>query len=229
MNLPSLRYLTQAGGKLSPELSAEFAEICARKGMKFIVMYGQTEATARMSYLPWEFARSKAGSIGMAIPGGAFSLRGDDGEDIKTPMAVGELIYSGENVTHGYAGNRFDLARGDDRGGVLETGDMAYFDEDGFYFIAGRKKRFLKIFGNRVNLDETEALIKSGGFDCACGGVDDNLKIYVTSDDINGVRKFLLDKTYINSAGFSVVHIREIPKNPSGKVLYRELERFEFN
>jgi acyl-CoA synthetase (AMP-forming)/AMP-acid ligase II len=224
MNLPSLRYLTQAGGKLSPELSAEFAEICARKGVKFIVMYGQTEATARMSYLPWEFARSKAGSIGMAIPGGAFSLRGDDGEDIKTPMAVGELIYSGENVTHGYAENRFDLARGDDRGGVLETGDMAYFDEDGFYFIAGRKKRFLKLFGNRINLDDVDAILKKEGFDCASTGIDDHLKIFITDKGKSReVSAFISGRIGIHPSGVRVIEVDIIPRSESGKVLYSDL------
>lgn len=72
MELPSLRYITQAGGKLSKELALEFSEICRNKGIKLIIMYGQTEATARMSYLPWEYAFSKAGSIGIAIPGEIF-------------------------------------------------------------------------------------------------------------------------------------------------------------
>jgi acyl-coenzyme A synthetase/AMP-(fatty) acid ligase len=224
MNLPSVRYLTQAGGKLSAGLSLEFADICAGKGMKFIVMYGQTEATARMSYLPWKYARTKAGSIGVPIPGGSFSLKGADGEEIREPGVVGELVYCGPNVTPGYAENRFDLAKGDERQGVLETGDMAYFDDDGFYYISGRKKRFLKLFGNRVNMDEIEALMKSGGFDCACGGSDDSLKIYTTSHDIAGARAFLLERSSVNPAGFSIIQVGEIPKNPAGKVLYRDLE-----
>ena len=84
---------------------------------------------------------------------------------------------------------------------------MAYFDGDGFYYITGRKKRFLKLFGNRVSMDEIEALMKSGGFDCACGGVDDDLKVYTTSRDAAKVREFLLEKSSVNPAGFSVVHI----------------------
>jgi acyl-CoA synthetase (AMP-forming)/AMP-acid ligase II len=224
MELPSIKYLTQAGGKLSPELCAEFADICARKGMEFIVMYGQAEATARMSYLPWEYARSKPGSMGIAIPGGEFWITGDDGNRVTAPGVVGELVYRGKNVTLGYAESRFDLARGDERGGVLHTGDMARFDEDGFYYIAGRKKRFLKLFGNRVNLDEVEGLLKKAGFDCACGGVDDALRIYAACEP-EEVRKFILNGTGINPAGFSVVGIDEIPSNESGKVLYSELER----
>jgi acyl-coenzyme A synthetase/AMP-(fatty) acid ligase len=223
MELPSLRYLTQAGGKLSPELSAEFAEVCARKGMEFIVMYGQAEATARMSYLPWEYSRSKAGSIGIAIPGGEFSLRDDAGNEITTPGVAGELIYRGRNVTMGYAEDRRDLARGDERGGTLETGDMAKFDGDGFYYIVGRKKRFLKLFGNRVSLDEVEGLLRKAGYDCACGGTDDNLRVYAT-DDPGEVRRYVLSHTGVNPAGFSVIGVAEIPRNSSGKVLYSKLE-----
>jgi long-chain acyl-CoA synthetase len=101
MDLPFLRYLTQAGGKLSPEFSAEFADVCAAKSIKFIVMYGQTEATARMSYLPWEYARTKAGSIGIAIPGGRFWLVDDAGDVIQDAETVGELYYQGDNVSLG--------------------------------------------------------------------------------------------------------------------------------
>jgi acyl-coenzyme A synthetase/AMP-(fatty) acid ligase len=224
MDIPSLRYLTQAGGKLAPEMCAEFIGTCGGKGMKFIVMYGQTEATARMSYLPWESAPSKPGSIGVAIPGGELSLKGGDGRVIDEPGTVGELIYRGDNVTLGYAENRFDLARGDERGGVLETGDMAYFDEDGFYYIVGRRRRFLKIFGNRVNLDEVERLLKKSGVDCACGGVDDALTIYAVSGDIGAFKRYAALRTGISPAGFSVVRVERIPRSPSGKVLYSELE-----
>ncbi|MDR1481593.1 MAG: AMP-binding protein [Synergistaceae bacterium] len=229
METPSLRYLTQAGGKLVPEMCAEFIDICRDRGMRFIVMYGQTEATARMSYLPWESARSKPGSIGVAIPGGEFSLKGDDGSIIDEPGVTGELIYKGDNVTLGYAENRFDLARGDERGGTLETGDMAYSDEDGFYYVVGRKRRFLKVFGNRVNLDDIERLLKKTGADCACGGVDDALKIYAVSDDIAALKRYVARRTGISPAGFSVVKANEIPRSSSGKVLYSELEGGRIN
>jgi acyl-coenzyme A synthetase/AMP-(fatty) acid ligase len=218
-----LRYITQAGGKLSPDLCAEFIEIAERKGMEFIIMYGQTEASPRMGYLPWKSAKSRPGSIGIAIPGGEFWIEGDGKNRVTEPGVAGELIYRGKNVTLGYAENRFDLARGDERNGVLETGDMAYFDSDGFYYITGRKKRFLKIFGSRVNLDEVEGLLRKTGFDCACGGADDAMKIYVTKGaDI--LRKHVIEHTAINPAGFSVTTVSAIPRNSSGKVLYSELE-----
>lgn len=227
MNLPDLRYMTQAGGKLSPELHHKFAQWAKDCGKKFIVMYGQTEATARMSYLPAEKSLEKYGSMGIAIPNGKFSLIDTEGKEIKTPQTVGELVYKGKNVTLGYAQKGEDLSLGDERGGKLITGDMAKFDEDGFYYIVGRKKRFLKIFGNRVNLDETERLIKGefNGIECACTGVDDLMKIYITDENLaQKVLAFVISKTGLNKAAFEVVKIDEIPKNEAGKTLYKKLE-----
>ena len=227
MDLPSLKYLTQAGGKLSPDLHEKFAKWAIENDKKFIVMYGQTEATARMAYLPCEKSLEKYGSMGIAIPGGKFSLIDENGEEITTPETVGELVYEGDNVTLGYAQCGEDLKKGDERGGRLVTGDMAKFDKDGFFYIAGRKKRFLKIYGNRVNLDETERLIKSNfkDIDCACTGIDDKMDIFITNPLYKEiVLKFISAKTGINHNAFTVNIISEIPKNEAGKTLYKELE-----
>ena len=224
--LPSLRTMTQAGGKILPELHMKFAEYAQRERKNFVVMYGQCEATARMSYLPPERALDKIGSMGIAIPGGSFSLIDVDGKQITEPEVTGELVYEGANVTLGYAECAEDLAKGDERHGRLVTGDMAKRDEEGFYYIVGRKKRFLKIFGNRVNLDETERLIKGGfpGLDCACGGVDDKMKIFVTDKKyVQAIRDFVAEKTHLNFTAFDVRPIVSIPKNESGKTLYSEL------
>jgi Acyl-CoA synthetases (AMP-forming)/AMP-acid ligases II len=226
-DLPSLRYMTQAGGKLMPELHRKFAEYAEEQGKKFIVMYGQTEATARMAYLPAEKSLEKYGSMGIAIPGGRFELIDVDGNVITEPETVGELVYYGANVTLGYAEKKEDLALGDERQGCLVTGDMAKFDKDGYHYIVGRKKRFLKIFGNRVNLDETERLIK-GRFedvDVACAGVDDKMHVYITSEKFgDDIRAFLADKTHLNISAFEIRVIDEIPKNDSGKILYSDLK-----
>ena len=226
MNLPSLRYMTQAGGKLSPELHHKFAQWAKDCNKKFIVMYGQTEATARMSYLPAEKSLEKYGSMGIAIPGGKFSLIDVNGDEITKPDIVGELVYEGANVTLGYAQTKEDLSKGDERNGKLITGDMAKVDADGYYYIVGRKKRFLKIYGNRVNLDETERLLKSNFTDmeCACAGVDDAMKIYTTNPLKNEkVLSFITQKTGLNKAAFEIINIKEIPKNEAGKVLYKNL------
>ena len=226
--LPSLRTMTQAGGKILPALHQKFAEYARREGKNFVVMYGQCEATARMSYLPPERALDKVGSMGIAIPGGRFSLIDVDGREITESDVTGELVYDGANVTLGYAECADDLAKGDERHGRLVTGDMAKRDADGFYYVVGRKKRFLKIFGNRVNLDETERLIKGHfpGMDCACGGMDDKMKIFVTeAGRETEVRDFVAEKTHLNFTAFDVVLVDSIPKNASGKTLYSELPK----
>lgn len=229
MDLPSLRYMTQAGGKLSPELHRLFAEYAQNTGRKFIVMYGQTEATARMSWLPAERSLEKYGSMGVAIPGGRFSLLGADGSEIAEPETVGELVYEGDNVTLGYAACGEDLVKPDERHGRLVTGDMAKRDSEGFYYIVGRKKRFLKLFGKRVNLDECEQLVKAKfpGASCACAGVDDKLYIFTADSAVyETVRAYMAEKLNINHAGIEAVLLSAIPVKDSGKTNYQALEAY---
>ena len=229
MKLPSLRTMTQAGGKLSPELHKKFAEWSMQEGKNFIVMYGQCEATARMAYLPSKKSLEKYGSMGIAIPGGKFHIIDVEGKQICEPEISGELVYEGPNVTLGYAEQGEDLSKGDERHGILQTGDMAKFDADGYYYIVGRKKRFLKIYGNRVNLDEIDRMIKANFdyIDCASAGIDDHMYIFVTDTSIaEKVKEFVVNKTGLNQLAFKVVALDEIPKNDSGKTLYRELEKY---
>ncbi|MDO5563338.1 MAG: AMP-binding protein [Synergistaceae bacterium] len=229
MDLPTLRTMTQAGGKLTPELHKKFAEYARDNGKRFVVMYGQTEATARMSYLPYEKSLEKYGSMGIAIPGGKFSIIDVDGKEITEPEVTGELVYEGKNVTLGYAERGEDLIKGDERHGRLVTGDMAKRDAEGYYYIVGRKKRFLKIFGSRVNLDETERLIKArfNNVECACAGVDDKMHVFVADEAlVPEVHHFLAEKTGLNRVAFTVKHIEAIPKNDSGKTLYIDLEKY---
>lgn len=228
MKLPSLRTMTQAGGKITPELHEKFAAYAAEQGKNFVVMYGAAEATSRMGYLPPEKAVEKKGSMGIPIPGGKFTLIGADGSEVTEPYTTGELVYYGKNVTLGYAEKGEDLMLGDERHGRLETGDMAQFDPDGFYYIVGRKKRFLKIYGNRVNLDEIDRLIK-GHFEIevASAGVDDHMYIFVTQEKMaEPVREYVIEKTKLNPAAFRSIVIDEIPKNDSGKTLYQELKKY---
>ncbi len=228
MSLPSLRTMTQAGGRITPELHEKFARYAKEQGKKFYVMYGAAEATSRMGYLPAERAVEKKGSMGIPIPGGKFMLIDGEGQEIKAPMTTGELVYEGKNVTLGYAECGDDLCKGDERHGRLETGDMAQFDADGFYYIVGRKKRFLKIYGNRVNLDEVDRLVKAEfNIEVASSGVDDHMYIFITdSKYTDNVKTFVPEKTKLNPAAFKVIVINEIPKNDSGKTLYKELSKY---
>ena len=234
MDLPSLRTMTQAGGKLPVNLHKEFAEYAAAKGKHFIVMYGQTEATARMSYLPAKDAIRKCGSMGIAIPGGTFRIMEDAKTEITEPDTVGELVYEGPNVTMGYAECAADLEKGDERGGVLFTGDMAKRDADGYYYITGRKKRFLKMYGKRVNMDEIEQLLRGQyeGVEIACTGEDDRMRIYMEGTDpstCEEAAQFLAEKTGLYPGGIQVRPIDKVPKNESGKTVYKELEKLPWN
>ncbi len=228
MELPSLKTMTQAGGKITPELHEKFAIYAAEQGKSFVVMYGAAEATSRMGYLPPEKALEKKGSMGIPIPGGRFTLIGSDGKEINTPNTTGELVYEGKNVTLGYAERGEDLILGDERHGRLETGDMAQFDNDGYYYIVGRKKRFLKIYGNRVNLDEIDRLIKGKfNIEVASSGIDDHMYIFITDASIaDTVKGFVVSKTKLNPAAFNVILLDEIPKNESGKTLYSKLKEY---
>jgi acyl-CoA synthetase (AMP-forming)/AMP-acid ligase II len=223
--LPSLKKLTQAGGKLSNDLIEYFADFSRNKGIDFVVMYGQTEGTARLSYLPTEFINNKLGSIGMPIPGGRFHLVDENGVKIEAPETSGELIYIGPNVMLGYADKLDDLFKGDVNKGVLSTGDIAYFDIDGFYFIVGRIKRFIKIFGNRINLDELEQLLKKSDVDSVCVGKDNLLLVYLLLEENKIIVKDIFSKKLgIHPSAIELRIIQEFPKNESGKTLYSKLE-----
>jgi len=229
MDLPALRTLTQAGGKLDPELHSEFAAYADAHGKKFVVMYGAAEATARMGYLPPQYALEKVGAMGIAIPGGRFALADEAGKEITDTDTVGELVYYGANVTLGYAESGADLARGDERHGRYETGDLAQRDADGYYTIVGRKRRFLKMFGKRTNLQEVEHILRRqfGEVEVACAGVDDQLYVFVTQEVlVPKIVPFLSTKLGLHHTAFTAKCIAEIPKNASGKTIYRELEQY---
>ena len=224
MSLPYLRTLTQAGGKLNDSLISFFAQHATEAHQRFFVMYGQTEATARMSYLPHSQVLNKAGSIGKPIPGGRFVLVDDSGKDICEFGKSGELVYFGKNVSLGYAESQDDLSLEDENRGCLFTGDIAQMDSEGYYYVVGRKKRFIKIFGNRINLDASEQLLKTLYPDAVCTGRDDKMYIYtVQIGKEDEIRAFIAHKLSIHISAFVVRQIIDIPKNGSGKVLYAQL------
>lgn len=226
MDLPSVKTLTQAGGKLNTDIAREYIENAAQTSRKFFVMYGQTEATARMSYLPWDKALNKCGSVGIAVPGGKFELIDNQGNIIQEPNVDGELIYYGDNVSLGYAECAADLLKGDENHGRLATGDVAHRDQDGFYYITGRLKRFVKIWGNRCNLDQLEQIVKTVTTSCACVGVDDCVTVFTTQDGVEQEIKSLLTvKTGLNIRAFQVKKIDKIPTTLSGKLDYSAMQK----
>ena len=204
------------------------ADYCHEHNIKFYVMYGQSEATARMGYLPYNLAKEKINYIGISIPNGKFSLEDDDGNLITTPNTKGELIYEGDNVSLGYALNLDDLTKGDDNKGKLKTGDIAIFDEDHLFKIIGRKSRFLKIYGNRVGLDEIQTLLQEHfkSSEIACVGTDDHLVTFVTKEALlQNVKEFLAEITKLNPKAFEVRFIKTLPRNSSGKLQYKMLNQ----
>lgn len=225
MDLPDLKLLTQGGGKMPKALNLKFAEYCRDNGKKWIATYGQSEGTARMAWLPAEYAIDKVGSIGKAVPNGELSLVDMDGNLITDPNLQGEMCYRGKNVTMGYARKREDLMLGDERNGYMKTGDLAYRDEDGCYYIVGRMGRFLKLFGMRIGLDECEQIIKAKyPVECACTGTDEKMFVYITDESLTaGVKDELVAKTKLVATAFEIRVIPAIPKNEAGKVLYSKL------
>lgn len=226
MDLPDMELLTQGGGKMPKALNEKFVDYCEQKGKRWIATYGQSECTARMAYLPAKWAREKMGSIGIAVPNGELSLIDADGQPITTPHVEGEMCYHGQNVTMGYAQKKEDLLLGDERNGFIRTGDLAYFDEDGCYYIAGRMGRFLKLFGMRVGLDECEQIITTDcGCENACVGTDEKMIVYITDTaKQEAVKAALVEKTHIVATSFEIRVIPVIPKNEAGKKLYAKLE-----
>lgn len=227
MDLPDLTLLTQGGGRMPKELNLKFAEFCRGTGKKWIATYGQSECTARMAWLPPKWAVEKVGSIGIAVPNAELSLIDMEGNPITTPNTEGEMCYRGKNVTMGYARKRDDLLLGDERHGFIRTGDLAYFDQDGCYYIVGRMGRFLKLFGMRVGLDECERIIKGKfpGLECACVGTDEKMFVYLTDENYKmQVKEELVSRLKLVASSFEVRIINEIPKNEAGKILYAKLE-----
>ncbi len=214
MDLPHLRYVTQAGGRLAPERVRHYAELGRRAGWDLFVMYGQTEATARMAYLPPDLAMHHPQAIGVPVPGGAFRL---------TPVAdhpdpaVGELVYVGPNVMLGYAETPADLALGRTVE-ELHTGDLARRTSAGLYEIVGRRSRFAKILGLRVDPDRVEAVLSRHGIAATCLGADDELVVAVVGEaDDRTVRRLVADEVGLPPRAVRVLALAELPRLPSGK------------
>ena len=226
MDLPDLTTLAEGGGRLSDNLFEQFANYAEMNNKRFVATFGTTETSARLAFLPANMATIKCGSIGFALPGGVITLFDEDGKEITEPNVEGELCYRGPNVTLGYAECSEDLIKGDEFRGEYKTGDVAYKDKDGCHYVVGRKKRFLKIFGLRISLDQCEKIISEEyAIESACSGDDDRLRIYITDESLgDSVKKLISRKTGLTSSVLTVRIVSEIPKNDSGKINYKKLD-----
>jgi acyl-CoA synthetase (AMP-forming)/AMP-acid ligase II len=225
LNVPTLKTLTQAGGRLNPKLIEKFAKIMEERHGKFYVMYGQTEATARIAILPPERLWEKLGSVGVAIPWGELLIEAEDGTLTKEANVSGQVVYRGPNVMLGYAQSREDLALGDYQENSLLTGDIGHLDHDGFLYITGRSKRIAKVLGYRLNLDDIENWL-GGEFPVAAVAGDDKVLIFTESshqDKLTQQARTLAKRLKLNSALLECRFIEEFPRKNNGKVDYQRL------
>ena len=226
---PSLRYLTQAGGRMPAEQVARYAELGRRQGWDLFVMYGQTEATARMAYLPPDLAALRPQAIGVPIPGGSFRLESQDGRPDHGPGEVGEvgevgeLVYSGPNVMLGYAESPADLALGRTVT-ELRTGDLARLAPDGLYEVVGRRGRFLKVYGLRIDPRRVEDLLAGHGLVSCCSGdeEEDVLVLAVAGEaDAGRVRRLVAEEYGLPARSVQVHVLDELPRLATGKPDYQ--------
>lgn len=223
--LPSLRTMTQAGGRLADAVIAELHCKLIAHGGRFIPMYGQTEATARITYLPPGLLPDKLGSVGRAIPGGRLHIE-LEGQPAGEARRAGEVVYHGPNVMLGYATRRDDLGLGDQMGSRLATGDLGYLDDDGCLYLTGRTKRIAKLYGLRLNLDELEqklcergqvAVVEREGtlwFFCGFGDPEEH----------EALKLELAASLKLHHSVLRFQPIGEVPRTSSGKVDYERLK-----
>ncbi|MGW4766582.1 AMP-binding protein [Nocardia sp. NPDC004278] len=217
MRLPDLRYITQAGGCLAPERVRAYARLGARAGWDFVVMYGQTEATARMAYLPPELAGKHPDCIGVPIPGGRFTLEPVPDSEHE------ELVYHGPNVMMGYACCPRDLARGHTVES-LRTGDLARRTPEGMYQVVGRRSRFAKIFGLRIDLQRLESGLAAAGFTACCTDSGDQLVVAVESP-AESVAAVAAELSGLPAAAIRTCAVAQIPRLPNGKPDYSAIRQ----
>lgn len=227
MDLPRLRYVTQAGGRLAPVRVRSLAQLGQRSGWDFFVMYGQTEATARMAYLPPDLAVDSPAAIGVPIPGGEFRLVPVD--EAEAPE-VGELVYTGDNVMLGYATTASDLALGRSIT-ELRTGDLARVNADGFYEVVGRRARFAKVFGKRIDLQQVEQCLAEHDIDATCFSVaagqdsdsaNERIVVAFEAQCVPHANDVVRDRTAaaagIAGSAIQVLPLDELPRGSAGKV-----------
>jgi acyl-CoA synthetase (AMP-forming)/AMP-acid ligase II len=223
-DLPTLRVMTQAGGRLEPRLIQRFSELMSMRGGKFFVMYGQTEAAARMTILPADRLPEKLGSVGCAVTGGELTIATDVAAG-GPHSGTGEVVYRGANVMLGYAESLEDLERGDELGGELHTGDLGYLDADGMLFITGRSKRIAKVFGLRVSLDEVEDMVRERGPAAVIDGGDGLLVFCTFGDDttLQALRMDLAQRLRVHHSGLELRRVESLPISANGKIDYKRL------
>lgn len=226
IKIGTLKYLTQAGGKLEKNKLREIINFCKRNNIKFFSMYGQTEASPRISYLKPEFSEKKIGSIGKGLSGNKIYIIDNNGKKILKPYVEGEIINEGKNVFMGYSKNCNDLNKLNEKNYKLKTGDLGFFDKDGFFFITSRISRIAKIFGNRVDLGDLESLMSQKNYKVVCLSDSNKISIFIEksynkTNLINTISKI----TNLNINSFELIKLKYFPRTLNNKVSYDELKK----
>jgi len=196
----SIKYLTQAGGKLSTDSLKYFGKVCEKNKIKFYIMYGQTEASPRMTYLDWKSFFKKIGSVGKPLKGYKVALQDIRGKKITTPEKKGEIVFSGKNVCLGYATSFLDLQKGDENKGILKTGDLGKFDKSNHLFVLQRKDKYIKFFGKRCNLTDVEKFLKKNSCKCKCYYENPNIVVSLKHNyNSKKIKKLLSNFLRVNS------------------------------
>ena len=224
----TLKYLTHAGGKLEKDKLKEIIKFCKKNNLKFFSMYGQTEASPRISYLKPEFSQKKIGSIGKGIPGSKMYIINNTGKKILKPFVEGEIICEGKNVFMGYSKDYNDLKNANEENYKLKTGDLGYFDKNGFFYITSRISRIAKIFGNRVDLGALESLMSQKSYKVAC--LSDNKIVFIFIEKkynktnlINTISKI----TNLSINSFELIKLKYLPRTANNKISYSELKKID--
>jgi acyl-CoA synthetase (AMP-forming)/AMP-acid ligase II len=221
----TIKAFTQAGGALDPRIQATIQQLAERNGGQFFAMYGQTEAAPRMTTLQHADFSRKIGSVGVALPGGKLTIVDQEGVPLAAD-AIGSVVYEGPNVMLGYATSGTDLDKGDELKGRLETGDLGRLDHEGFLYLTGRTKRFAKISGYRLGLDEIEKDLLAV-CPVACLDLGDKIGVVHEQESEAALKARLrefADIYKIPSSSFSLCKVERIPRGGSGKINYAELK-----
>ncbi len=224
-NFKYLKYTTVAGGHLNDKTKKKVLEFYEKNKVFFITMYGAAEATARMSILPNKFSKEKINSIGFPISGGEFKLLDEKKNVISEPHVDGELVYIGKNVCMGYSNNYNDLSKGNENNFILNTGDIAYRDKDGFYYVRGKKSRYVKVIGNRISLDELEKILYEYGYENVCvQNIKEKITIFIKKNFTEkDIKKYISNYTNLHENLFKCVQINEFPMTDNNKIDYNNV------
>jgi long-chain acyl-CoA synthetase len=221
----NLKYTTVAGGHLDNNLKLSLLKFYEKVGVKLITMYGAAEATSRMSILSPKYSQKKIGSIGVPISNGKIYIEDENKKIITKPYQRGELIFEGKNVFMGYANSFYDLYKQEENNYILKTGDIGYFDKDHFFYIVGKKNRYIKIIGNRISLDELQKIIYEFGYkNVCCQNLKDTLDIFINVENVEDkIQSYVAKYLSLNKSLIKINYLKSFPMTKNNKIDYNNI------